>query len=280
MTILLEIEDGIPAWYLSHDIWTVPGDDPEGMPDIPIVDHPCYLWARVHNKGQTSISNAIVRFYWANPAVGFNRDTANFIGTAFVSLAASETAEVLCLTPWTPIFVNNGHECVLAEIFHPSADPLPSTSDFNVTTDRHVAQRNLSIIVTSNAMFHISFEIHNPNHKAQCFEVTTHVGQFEELKALQTVMPHVNFPKKTGECEFLGFIDKPCPNEADFRRAEPVLRAIEIPAGARRGMTLIGKLRGDGVLIHVVQKAGDQIIGGLSTLVLSEKFASTRIKGA
>jgi hypothetical protein len=181
MAVHLEIEDGNPAWYLSHDIWTVPGDDPEGLAGIPIIGSKCYLWARIHNKGTTPVNNATVRFYWANPSVGFDRNTANFIGTAFVSLAASETREVLCLTPWVPVFVNDGHECVLAEAFHSGADPLPASPAFNVPTDRHVAQRNLSVVKAFNSIFHMAFEIHNSSRKARRFEIVTQVGKIEEL---------------------------------------------------------------------------------------------------
>jgi hypothetical protein len=279
MAIQLEIEDGNPAWYLSHDVWTVPGDDPEGSPGGPVVGNNCYLWARVHNNGTTPVSNATVRFYWANPSVGFDRNTANFIGTAFVSLAASEVAEVLCLTPWIPVFVNNGHECILAEAFHPSADPLPASPVFNVPTDRHVAQRNLSVVVAANSMFHMAFEIHNPGRKPRRFEVATQLGKFEELRSLQTVLPDVKPPSKAGKVEFVGFIDKHCPTEAEFKNAKPVVQAIEVAAGSRKGMTLVGKLEGDGALIHVLQKDGEQIIGGLSVLVLSEKAAHACNKG-
>lgn len=279
MAIQLEIEDGNPAWYLSHDIWTVPGDDPEGTPSTPIVGNNCYVWARVHNKGTTPVSNATVLFYWANPSVGFDRNTANFIGTAFVSLAASEVAEVLCLTPWIPVFVNNGHECVLAEAFHQSADPLPASPIFNVPTDRHVAQRNLSVVMAFNSMFHMSFEIHNPSRKRRRFEVVTQVGKFEDLRALLKVLHHVILPKKAGEFEFVGFIDKYCPNDTEFKNAKPLIQAIEVPAGGRKGMTLVGKLKGDGALVHVLQKDSEQIVGGLSVLVLSEKAAQAYIKG-
>lgn len=279
MAIQLEIEDGNPAWYLSHDIWTVPGDDPEGTPGMPIVGSNNYLWARVHNKGTTPVSNATVRFYWANPSVGFDRNTANFIGTAFVSLAPSEVAEVLCLTPWIPVFVNNGHECVLAEAFHPSADPLPVSPVFNVPTDRHVAQRNLSVVMAFKSMFHMAFEIHNPSRKLRRFEIVTQIGKFEELRALQKVLVNMNLPKDTGEFEFLGFIDKHCPDEEDFKKAKPVVEAVEVSGGSRKNMTLVGKLKGDGALVHVLQKDGDQIVGGLSALVLSEKAAQACIKG-
>ena len=35
MAVELEIRDGDP-WYLSPDVWTVPGNDPEGPPGLPI----------------------------------------------------------------------------------------------------------------------------------------------------------------------------------------------------------------------------------------------------
>lgn len=102
MAVELEIQDGTPHWYLSPNIWTVPGDDREGPPDMPIVGAMCFMWAKVRNNGSTPVNNAQVRFYWANPSVGFDRNTANFIGSSNVSLAPSETRDVLCLTPWNP----------------------------------------------------------------------------------------------------------------------------------------------------------------------------------
>src|SRR6266403_1043522 len=162
MSVLLEIPDGSP-WWLSPDIWTVPGNDPQGTPGLPIVGQPCYLWARVTNNGTDAVDNATVRFYWANPAVGFDRNTANHVGDANVSLNAGETQDVLCLVPWMPSFVNGGHECVLAEGFHQTLDPLPATPDFDVPTDRHVAQRNLSVLMMAMHMqrFVLPFEIVN-----------------------------------------------------------------------------------------------------------------------
>src|SRR5690242_6133425 len=118
MSVQLEIRDGVP-WYVSTDLWTVPGD-PEAAPGPPRSGEPCYLYARVRNGGKSPVTDAVVRFYWANPSVGFNRRTATSVGSAFVSLEPGETADVLCLTPWTPTFVNRGHVCILAEAFHPS----------------------------------------------------------------------------------------------------------------------------------------------------------------
>ncbi len=113
MAVELEIHDGDP-WWDSPDIWTVPGSDPEGAAGSPIAGTTCYLWANVTNNGKSSVEDAVVRFYWADPSVGFDRTTANLIGTSSVTLAAGASTDVLCLTPWIPEFVNEGHECVHA----------------------------------------------------------------------------------------------------------------------------------------------------------------------
>ena len=80
MSSILEIEDGSP-WWLSPNVWTVPGDNPEGSPGIPEVGQITYLWTRVKNKGKYPIQDATVKYYWANPAVGFDRKSANYVGT-------------------------------------------------------------------------------------------------------------------------------------------------------------------------------------------------------
>lgn len=113
----LEIIGGNP-WWMSPDIWTVPGSNPEGAPGTPIAGQTCFLWARVRKYGNSRVSNATVRYYWANLAVGFDRNTAHLIGASNVNLTPGEMAKVLCLTPWISEFVNDGHECVLAEAFH------------------------------------------------------------------------------------------------------------------------------------------------------------------
>lgn len=276
MPVSLEIEDGNPSWYLSHDIWTVPGNDPEGPPGPPVAGTDCYLWARVHNKGTTPVSNATVRFYWANPAVGFDRNTANFVGSSFVTLDAGESAEVLCLTPWVPQFVNGGHECLLAEAFHPAADPLPPGAAFDVPTDRHVAQLNLSVILALKSRFHLPFEIHNPGRRDAVFTLTTRTGEAHELERLK----HIPVPKESGGFEMLGFVAMPCPEEGDWEAASPVIERLQVPAGGRVGLTLIGRLKGSAALVHVLQSMDGHIVGGLGALVLSAPPAAALKKGA
>lgn len=153
MSVELEIEDGTP-WYLSPDIWVLPGTDPSGPPGTPTAGAASYIWARVHNRGTTAVSNATVRFYWANPATLVGSASATLVGTSYVTLGAGESREVLCVTPWVPSWVNDGHECLVVEAFA-AADPLPvrsPTDPFDVPYDRHVAQLNLNLILASMRM--------------------------------------------------------------------------------------------------------------------------------
>ena len=50
MSVLLEIPDGNP-WWVSPNLWTVPGNDPNGPAGLPIAGQPAYLYAKVTNNG-------------------------------------------------------------------------------------------------------------------------------------------------------------------------------------------------------------------------------------
>ena len=265
MAVELQIQDGTP-WWMSPDIWTVPGNDPEGAPGTPIVGQSTYLWARVTNIGRSSVTNATVRYYWANPSVGFDRNTANFIGMSNVNLAAGETADVLCLTPWVPEYVNEGHECVLAEAFHPSLDPLPATAVFDVPTDRHVAQRNLSVALALQGFFSFSFVIYNTLRNERRFQIRAYQGRMGELKSMQRTMGLERLPEE-GKVARFAFVDERCPSEKAFDKAASETKELSIPAKGSRFITLIGQIEGEGALVHVGQFSDDRPIGGLSILV-------------
>lgn len=287
MSVNLEISDGVP-WYLSTDIWTVPGEDPEGAPGQPVVGTPCYLWARVRNNGTDMVQNAQVRFYWANPSVGFDRTTANPIGTSNVTLPGGAVSEVLCLTPWVPSFVNGGHECVLAEAFHTSLDPLAPGAVFDVPTDRHVAQRNLSVVMASNKTFHLAFEALNTSRKPGAFSIHTRQATKGELAHALSVFPKVRASlgdRQPGELNQAGFVKQACPDAAAQRDAKPVFK-LELDGGARQGLSVVGHIDGGYAVVHVEQWAhnrGDKpvLVGGLSVLVIDgEAAASTSTKAS
>lgn len=268
MSVLLEIKDGTP-WYLSTDIWTVP-IDPNGSPGLPIAGQPCYLFARVTNNGTDPVQDATVRYYWANPSVGFDRNTANVIGLANVSLNPGASQDVLCLVPWVPTFLNGGHECVLAEAFHPSLDPLPASPVFNVPTDRHVAQRNLSVLMAARHMFKLVFEIHNPGRKEASFDVVLEHGKPEEFKKLAA---HVGkqFPAKTkeGELKSWGFTDAVCPSADDVKHAKKAL-SVKLLPGQKLTQCLVGEVGAGATYLHVVQKKDNHVTGGLAAIVIGD----------
>lgn len=271
MTVLLEIADSpLPAWWLSPNIWTVP-NNPEGAKGIPVVGKPCYLWARVSNKGDERAENATVRFYWANPAIGFDRNTANIVGTASVTLDGGQTSDVLCLTPWIPTFVNQGHECILAEAFQTSSDPLPATPVFNVPTDRHVAQHNISVLKTTSGQFHLAFEVHNSARVTRLFNITVKQGTLAELEPLIPLLGRdFKLPQKLESAHSLGFVQSPCPDALFIRQANKSVDQKLTPF-ERIGLSLVGTVDAGTAFVHVTQTVEGQVVGGLSVLIVNTK---------
>jgi hypothetical protein len=267
MSVDLEIADGSP-WWLSPNVWTVPGNDPAGSPGLPVVGEPCYLWAHVLNTGSDGVQDATVRFYWADPSVGFDRNTANHVGDASVSLSASDAQDVLCLVSWHPSFVNGGHECVLAEAFHPELDPLPPGPAFNVPTDRHVAQHNLSVLLVAPHMNLVSmpFSIHNTSRVEREFAIRAEAGALGDLKPIANRLGHV-LPRRSGKLTNAGFVTAAHACEP-FEDVRAVVDRLVVGPGQRAGLSLVGELEGAAALVHVIQEMGGVAVGGLSVLAL------------
>lgn len=139
----LEIRDGTP-WWLSTDVWVVPGDDPKGPMGQPVAGGTAYVWARVTNRTREDVFGAQVRFYWGNPSTQMFFSTINPIGSAFADVPAGGSQDVLCLTPWNVVSVNNGHECLVAVVSLPDDPPLPDVVD--PPAFLAVAQRNLTVL--------------------------------------------------------------------------------------------------------------------------------------
>jgi len=267
MAVQIEIRDGDP-WYLSPDVWTVPGDDPEGAPGMPVEGASCFLWAKVRNNGSTRAEGVTINYYWADPSAGFNRSTANFVGTSYTALDPGETRDVLCLTPWFPAFINDGHACILAEAFVPNVDPLPDSIEFNVPTDRHVAQRNLSIVQASTArgFFGFSFMLINNSRLEQSFEVNLRQGKAGELKALATHLP--DLPTKLGKAKGIVFTaEKSCFSEGADLPKEKNKKQVRLKGNQKIAVHIAGQVDKSPALIHVDQVLNDRVVGGLSVLV-------------
>jgi hypothetical protein len=147
MSVQLLIRDGDPSWWLSPDIWVVPGNDPNGAPGSPVAGLPAYLWTHVANTGDTDVNSVRVDFYWANPALQVLRSNSTLVGSAFADIPAGGSQDVLCLVAWKPAIVNAGHECLVTVANH-SGDPLPDPlpDEFDPPAFRQVAQNNLSVL--------------------------------------------------------------------------------------------------------------------------------------
>lgn len=267
MATRLMIRDGDPSWWNSPDIWVVPGNDPTGAPGVPVAGAPAYLWSRTHNTGDQSVVGARVDFYWSNPATGVLRSTSHLVGSAYVDLEPGEVQEVLCLTPWLPEIVNNGHECLVAEIIH-AADPLPSplADQFDPANHRQIAQRNLTVLASAQAMLVRAVQVGAPKREKRAVTVYLEIGgKIDELSLAQLGLKgfRPGAPGKGFE-PLLSLLDG-C-DGAGERTVD-----IELAPGERRAVYLkvppaqIDK--GEYVAIHVVADNG----GGVTFLLTGEK---------
>lgn len=278
MAVELWIDDGNP-WYLSPDIWVVPSDDPNDPPGVPYANVSAYVWARVHNRGTTAVSNATVRYYWADPSTAITASTAHLIGTSYASLLPGETKEVLCVTPWIPQYVNNGHECLLAEAFAP-ADPLPPrgpNDPFNVPTVRQVAQRNLAVGNATPKMMHF---VHpflvggRAGRQEEAVLLRARRAPMELLKPLAAQLGLRRLPEEAAGFDRFGVQPYRC-GDAVEEVGKPEFK-LRPAAGRQQGMALVVRVpermkEGTGALFLMEQVAGDEVLGGVAVLVLPEQ---------
>jgi hypothetical protein len=136
---LRPIPSGVAHWR-SPDIW-VESSDPTGNA---VAGEQNFLHVRIFNLGMARATPVAINYYWANPALGLGAVNMNLIGTEWVEVKSQFSREVRCSTPWVPVVVNNGHECLKVNCTNPIADPI--TAPFQPTVDRHVGQRNITVL--------------------------------------------------------------------------------------------------------------------------------------
>jgi len=271
----LEIEDGTP-WYASPNIKVFE----LGHPSVEVTPKAGELYglkAIVRNNGNDEVSDATVRFYWANPAGAISRATTSTPGTAIevgtgtASLGANGAVEeVPCDQIWVPTFVNDGHECLLAEAFHPDEDPLPSASDFNVPGDRHVAQRNIMVEKAFGGFFSFVFEVHNPEQEARSFTIRAEQGKLEQLGAFGKLFDDI-ITFEDGSFEVLGFTQARCPDRNELETLVPQLEEVSVGPLGRTGFALAGLLEGETAVVWITQLDGRDEVGGLGIVVHQEE---------
>lgn len=152
---LRPIPGGLPHW-VSPDI-RVQSSDPTGKA---VAGEENFVYVRIFNIGMARAAPVKIDFYWANPALGLGAANMNLIGSEWVEIRSQFSKEVKCNTPWVPIFVNNGHECLMVNCSDPILDPI--SSPFLPRLDRHVGQRNVTVLqAEAGATLPFKLELNN-----------------------------------------------------------------------------------------------------------------------
>ena len=143
------------VFWESPDIWI---DGPSGDPDQATPGVHNDVKVHVWNVGLADCWAAHVDLYWCDPLVGISPALATVLGSNVITLMGGE--HKIVSFPWVPSMSNDGHECLVAQVYDPVSDPI--VSPFSPTLDRHVAQRNISV-VSANAgkSFQVLVNLHN-----------------------------------------------------------------------------------------------------------------------
>lgn len=162
------------AVYLSPDIW-VESSDPGGNA---VAGEQNHVWVRVFNLGKHIAFPVKLDYYWANPALGLGAAQMNLIGTEWIEIPSQWSSATRCSTPWVPVFVNGGHECLKVNCSCPTFDPI--TVPFDPQQDRHVGQRNITVLHgQAGAALELKLELNNLLPfavKAEIFGQALHVA--------------------------------------------------------------------------------------------------------
>jgi len=129
--------NGEPFWE-SPDVWNRRQQDGIEQHENPQVCQMNYVYVKVRNRGNTTMTNISVDLYWSENAAAIPWPAAwTYIGTQTIaSLAAGQNTTVNF--PWHP--TTPGHKCFLARIHAPD-DPV--TYEGMVPFDNNLCQRNL-----------------------------------------------------------------------------------------------------------------------------------------
>lgn len=274
MSVQLVIRDGNPYWYLSPDIWVVPGSDPSGSPGSAIAGQTAYLWAHVANMGSIDANGVRVDFYWANPALQVTRSNATLVGSAFADVPAGGAQDVLCLVPWIPVIVNDGHECLVAVANH-AGNPLPSPlpDAFDPPTYPQVAQKNLTVLMAKMRTAMLAITISGLQRADKSVVLTTELGGELDERSLANLGLRKFRLAKHSSVEVGLSLERRCVDEK-----EPIGKdklALHVPRGTSAAVHVTIRAKNiaenEYQLVQIVERSRDQVLGGLGLVVVSEK---------
>jgi hypothetical protein len=151
----------------SNSLWASPDilvdAPPYGSVDVnPVFGQVNHVWAVVHNRSEAAITNARVRYYWADPHAGFAPSNWQLIsGTAshpnptniftVPGYSSTEAPYVEWVPTPVPSVSDQAHQCLLAVAFiddnpKDSNNPDPIVYPFNIRWDNNIAARNVHVI--------------------------------------------------------------------------------------------------------------------------------------
>ncbi len=190
---------GSPPFWESPDIWTWAGD-PSVAPEIPpnqggtvSVGGIYTIYAHVWNLGRAPIAGATVEWFWFHPFLGIDSSHANPIGRARVDLAPRGFPGchklVKCHEPYVvqPL-VNDDHPCLVSRI-SAFGDPLNSSHEWDAWADRHIAQKNLTVLNANDDAQRLLRSLEGtkpPNATVRLYQVG-----LEAAQALALAAPHL-----------------------------------------------------------------------------------------
>jgi hypothetical protein len=284
----LFIGQGDP-WWLSPNVWAVPVGNPNlPSPGVlhPVVGEQYYLNANVGNDSSQPFLDVNVYFFVANPSVGIITSVnAKLIGTWSGEIDPALPNPLISTVssggppsyspPWIPAIENHGHECIIAAIVEGALTPPAVLNGDNYPPT--IAQHNLGVVQTSAQMkgrFHYAFEVWNTARVERSFTVTAEAARpADAARILKSLGQEASYGERYGNPEHLGFVQTRSPAPSELDAAHPVLEAVKLAPLSCTGFSLLGTLRGGRSLIHVTQRFEDQIVGGLSLLVVAEDGA-------
>lgn len=126
-----------------------------GLGPMAVAGEENFVHVRVFNLGKATSRPTQVDFAWADPSLGLGPGTFHPIGTEWVEVRHGQSVDVRCATPWVPTLLNGGHECLMVNTSNPfiavGSTPLPGPFDpithpFAPWLDRHVGQRNITVV--------------------------------------------------------------------------------------------------------------------------------------
>jgi len=132
------------AWWESPDIWVRHQQDGIEQHQNPEGCQINYVYAKVRNRGNTTMTDIEVDLYWSDGAVAIVWPGGwTYIGTATISSLAPGQVRVVNV-PWHPLV--SGHYCFLERI-HSAQDPV--RHEGLVPFDNNLCQKNVQVIETT-----------------------------------------------------------------------------------------------------------------------------------